>query len=122
MLPWDLEQNLDFNAQDASFDAKELSEYPFSKNVYPAQKKAPYFIWRVPALWHQFIDTNAVQPLIYNNIPFYNFFQNCTGYKNIRSPTKIMGGHENWWGQTKKNFTNFTAGNKLKIYKCQLLL
>ncbi|AXL65902.1 putative capsid protein [Golden silk orbweaver associated circular virus 1] len=97
-VAWDVEQALDFNAQDASFDAKELSEYPFAKKVYPSQKRAPYFMWRVPSCWRQYIDTNAVQPLMFNNIPFYNFFQNVTGIKNVRSPTKILGGHENWWG------------------------
>ncbi|GFQ87912.1 putative capsid protein [Trichonephila clavata] len=108
-VAWDLEQELDFGAQDASFTARELSEYAFVKKVYPNQRRAPYLMWRVPQQWRGYLDTNSVQPTIFTNTPLYNFFASVTGVKNLRSPVNILGGHYNWWQETLPNTTKPTV-------------
>lgn len=102
-VAWDIEQNLDWDAQGQKFGASELSEYVFAKKVYPGQKRAPYFIWKVPAQWRGYYDTKGAMGSMFTNIPLYVFFQNLTGIKNLRSPVNIFGGHENWWAQTLPN-------------------
>ena len=95
---WDLEQRLSINSKTPGtyINPQNLVSYAHSKKLTPRGRSVT-FLYRVPAAWRQFVDTESVRNETTNSY-IDQFLANLTGTKNLRAPRAVYGTHPNWWG------------------------
>lgn len=98
-LCWDIEESFNFGNRPGFVDINAITQYPLTKSIRPSSKKPISFVYKVPTPWRQYFDTTAIGAVQLTQ-DIYGFFSDLSGIKNIRSPTKIVGGHVNWWQGT----------------------
>lgn len=108
-LCWDLEEDLKFGGVEGDVDISIISQYPFTKKKTPKSKSIS-FVWHVPAPWKQYLSTYNVKNVKFDTT-IENFFEGVTNYKNIRCPSKLVGGHYPFWDDDISGKTSPTAAD-----------
>lgn len=92
---WDLEQDMSFSdTNHIQVDAEALSQYQFTKKLYPRNHRGVTFLWRFPKPWRQYFSTYYFRG-IDKSRPWHEVMANLSGIKNFRSPSKLLGCHKN---------------------------
>lgn len=108
-LCWDIEEDLKYGGQPGDNDILSVSQYPYTKKKYPTGKPIS-FVYHVPTPWKQYVSTYNVKVKKFDcNIE--NFFEGVTNYKNIRNPSKLIGGHYPFWKDDIYGKTDVTAAD-----------
>lgn len=92
---WDLEEDMSFTPdRTAQVDPESLSQYPFTKKMYPGRTIT--FLYRFPKPWRQFIGTYYVRNATDTSTDYWStFMEKLTGVKNLRGPKRLLGTHMN---------------------------
>nr|QTE03360.1 MAG: capsid protein [Ficedula mugimaki CRESS-DNA-virus sp.] len=97
---WDLEQDMSFGTgHHIQVDAESLSQYQFTKKLYPKNRRGVTFLWRFPKPWRQFLSSYEVRTTS-GNVPWHTLMQNLTGIKNYRAPARLLCAHVNPFVET----------------------
>lgn len=92
---WDLEQDMSFDdTNHIKVDPESLSQYQFSKKLYPKNHRGVTFLWRFPRPWRQYFSTYYFRG-IDKSRPWHEVMANLSGIKNFRSPSRLLGCHKN---------------------------
>lgn len=92
---WDLEQDMSFGTgHHIQVDAEALSQYQFTKKLYPKNKRGVTFLWRFPKPWRQYLSAYEVRNTS-SNVPWHTLMQSLTGIKNYRAPARLLCAHAN---------------------------
>lgn len=105
---WDLEDPIDLKTT----TVVDMTQYPYMKKIYANSRKPAKFVYKVPQPWRQFYDTTAVSSKTPQQ-DIYGFFADVSGIRNIRSPTRIFGGHVNWWQDELPHNTSLKLNNEV---------
>lgn len=90
---WDLEQDMSFGTgHHIQVDAEALSQYQFSKKMYPKNHRGVTFMWRFPKPWRQYLSAYEVRHQS-SNVPWHTLMTLLTGIKNYRAPTRLLCAH-----------------------------
>lgn len=92
---WDLEQDMSFTeGTHLKVNAEQLSQYQFSKRLYPTSRKGVTFLWRFPKTWRQYVACYRVRNS-QSNTYWTNFMYGLFGIQGLRAPNRLLGAHQN---------------------------
>lgn len=92
---WDLEQDMSFTEpKHLKVTAESLSQYQFSKKLYPKNRRGVTFLYRFPIPWRQFFPCYVVRSKS-SNQSWTQFMMALSNYSALRCPGRILGAHQN---------------------------